>query len=156
MNIELNLKINVSIPEDRKIGIENLTNSIAELELNKLVTKSIIEESQEILVGELCGPKHQRKKERRYRRAGKKRRTIGTRFGRLKFRLRRVKDKKERRVFKPIYELIEFDGKKQYQKDISFIGIDLAAKLTYRDCKKEASLFVKELPLSQNHLQEGS
>jgi hypothetical protein len=63
MNIELNLKINVSIPEDRKIGIENLTNSIAGLELNKLVTKSIIEECQELLVKELCGPKHQRKKE---------------------------------------------------------------------------------------------
>jgi hypothetical protein len=46
----------------------------------------------------------------------------------------------------PSTELLEFDGKKQYQKDISFIGIDLAAKLTYRDCKKEAELFVKELP----------
>ena len=56
-----------------------------------------------------------------------------------------MKDEKGR-VFKPIYELVEFDGKKQYQKDISFIGIDLAAKLTYRDCKKEAELFVKELP----------
>ncbi|HIH96116.1 MAG TPA: hypothetical protein HA348_01255 [Thermoplasmata archaeon] len=56
-----------------------------------------------------------------------------------------MKDEKGR-VFKPIYELVEFDGKKQYQKDISFIGVDLAAKLTYRDCKKEAELFVKELP----------
>jgi hypothetical protein len=144
MNIELNLKINVSIPEDRRIGIENLTNSIAGLELNKLVTKSIIEECQELLVKDLCGPKHQRKEERRYRRAGKKRRTIGTRFGRLKLKLRRVKDEKGR-VFKLVYELLEFDGKKQYQKDISFIGIDLATKLTYRDCKKEAELFVKEL-----------
>ncbi|HIH96115.1 MAG TPA: hypothetical protein HA348_01250 [Thermoplasmata archaeon] len=62
MNVELNLKINVSIPEDQRIGIENLTNSIAGLELNKLVTKSIIEECQELLVKELCGPKHRRKK----------------------------------------------------------------------------------------------
>jgi hypothetical protein len=74
MNIELNIKINVSIPEDRKMGIENLTNSIAELELNKLVTKSIMEECQEYQVEKLCGPKHSRDPKRRYRRAGRKKR----------------------------------------------------------------------------------
>lgn len=52
----------------------------------------------------------------------------------------------QRRIFKPINETVEFDGKKLYQRDISFISIDLATKLTYRDCRREGNLFVREFP----------
>jgi hypothetical protein len=50
------------------------------------------------------------------------------------------------KVFKPINEIVELDGKKLYQRDISFISIDLATKLTYRDCRREGNLFLRDFP----------
>jgi len=60
MNIRVEFEINASIDNNQKIGIENLTNSIAEMELNKLVTKEIVEECQELLVDEICDPEYSR------------------------------------------------------------------------------------------------
>jgi hypothetical protein len=86
LNVRIELGINVSIPENQKIGIENLTNSIEGMELNKLVTKKIIEECQDVLVDELCGPRYSGNGEKGHKRAGKSKRTIGTRFGKVKGR----------------------------------------------------------------------
>jgi len=107
------------------------------MELNKLVTKKIIEKCQELLVDELCNPKYSRNGEKEHKRAGKSKRTLGTRFGKVDLEL--IKVRSQGRIFKPINELIELDGKKLYQRDISFIGIDLATKLTYLNRKKNAT-----------------
>jgi hypothetical protein len=56
------------------------------MELNKLVTKKIIEECQDVLVDELCNPRYSGKGEKEHKRAGKSKRTIGTRFGKVKGR----------------------------------------------------------------------
>jgi transposase-like protein len=35
--------------------------------------------------------------------------------------------------FRPVEDLVELDGKKHYQQDISAQAVDLATKLSYRD-----------------------
>jgi len=71
-----------------------------------------------------------------------------TSVGKLELTLHRVKDKEEGEtmIFLPVEDLIEFDGKKIYQEDISVISAELATKLTYRDAVKEGRQFIKDFP----------
>jgi hypothetical protein len=39
----------------------------------------------------------------------------------------------EQSHFRPVEDVVEFDGKKHYQQDISAQAVDLATKLSYRD-----------------------
>jgi hypothetical protein len=107
MNIRVEFEINVSIDNNQKIGIENLTNSIAEMELNKLVTREIVEECQELLVDELCNPKYSRNGEKEHKRAGKSKRPLEV----WKGRPGAYKSEKPRKDSQA-HELIELDGKK--------------------------------------------
>ena len=145
MDITMNLKIKVSIDENKRIGVENITNCVRNMELNKAVTKGIIEGYQDLLINEMCGPAYKRNRDKPYTRAGKRIRTIGTIFGKIAIDIRRVKDSKNK-TFKPILKRMDFNGRKVYQRDICYASIDLATKLTYRDCKKEAELFTTDLP----------
>lgn len=62
----------------------------------------------------------------------------------MELTLHKVKDHKTGRTFKPVEEIIEFNGKKVYQEDILMKGVELATKMTYRDASKEGKLFIKE------------
>lgn len=53
MEITINLEIKVSINESERTGVENVTNCVREMELNKAVTKQLIEEYQNKLIEEL-------------------------------------------------------------------------------------------------------
>jgi hypothetical protein len=68
------------------------------------------EECQELLVDEICDPKYSRNGEKEHKRAGESKRTLGTRFGTVGLEL--IKVRSQGRIFKPINELIELDGKK--------------------------------------------
>jgi len=54
-----------------------------------------------------------------------------TSVGRLNLKLHRVRDKEEEKIFLPVEDRVEFDGKKVYQEDISMISAELATRLTY-------------------------
>ena len=69
-----------------------------------------------------------------------------TSVGKLNLKLHRVKDKEEGKIFLPVGDRVEFDGKKVYQEDISMISAELATKLTYRDAVKEGKQFIKDFP----------
>jgi hypothetical protein len=61
----------------------------------------------------------------RYQRAGTVKRHPKTSVGKLNLELHRVMDKEEgeTRIFLPVEDRIEFDGKKIYQEDISLSEI---------------------------------
>jgi hypothetical protein len=138
------VEIKVSIDDRERIGIENITEAVKRAELDKAVTKEIIEALQDSLVEEMCGARYERNRE--YTRATTKNRTIGTIFGKITFPLKKIRDKRTGKIRAPIAERIDFNGKKRYQKDISWACIDLSTKLTYRDCRREAELFVPDVP----------
>ena len=59
---------------------------------------------------------------------------------------KRYKEKEEEKIFLPVEDRVEFDGKKVYQEDISMISAGLATRLTYRDAVKEGKQFIKDFP----------
>ena len=69
-----------------------------------------------------------------------------TSVGRLNLKLHRVRDKEKEKIFLPVEDRVEFDGKKVYQEDISMISAELATRLTYRDAVKEGKQFIKDFP----------
>lgn len=50
------------------------------------------------------------------------------------------------KILKPIYDAVDFAGKKRYQEDISMISVELATKMTYRDTVKEGKFITKDFP----------
>ena len=67
----MNLEIKVSIDENKRIGVENITNCVKSMDLNKAVTKGIIEGYQDPLINEMCGPEYKRNRDKPFTRAGK-------------------------------------------------------------------------------------
>ncbi|MBS7281391.1 MAG: ISH6 family transposase, partial [Candidatus Freyarchaeota archaeon] len=69
---------------------------------------------------EYCGPGNARGNgEKRYKRAGTKKRHPVTSIGRLDLKLHLVEDHLKDKIFKPVEDIISFDGRKVYQEDIS-------------------------------------
>ena len=86
------------------------------------MTEAVIERVDEELVEKYCGGKYARgNSKNRYQRAGSVERHPVTSVGRLNLKLHRVRDKEKEKIFLPVEDRVEFDGKKVYQEDISMI-----------------------------------
>jgi len=79
----ISVEIKMSIDDKEKIGVENITEAVKRAELDKAITKEIIEALQDSLVDDMCGTRYERHKE--YTRAAAKKRAIGTIFGKITF-----------------------------------------------------------------------
>ncbi|MBC8462780.1 transposase [Candidatus Bathyarchaeota archaeon] len=127
-----------------------MTTAIKRLHLEKCVAEGLVHSIDESLVDAYCGSKHARGNGgKRYRRAGGTRRRPGTCLGRLDLRVSKVRDTQKEGTqehFRPLEDVLVFDGRRVYQEDISMIGVELATKMTYRDAWREGRLFVDDMP----------
>lgn len=99
--------------------------------------EAIGESFEESLVEAYCGEKHARGNgDKRFHRAGTTTHSTVTTVGDHEFTLHYVKDTEntdDPSYFRPIEDLIEFDGQRIYQEDISAQAVDLATTSSYRD-----------------------
>jgi hypothetical protein len=147
MDITVPIQIKVHLPEWKKFSVGNVAAAVRALALNQKVTEAIIQNADQEQVERYCGERNGRGNgKHQYQRAGSIERHPVTAVGRLKLTLHRVKDKVACRIFVPVEERIEFDGKRIYQEDISMIGTELATKMTYRDAVKEGKQFIPDFP----------
>jgi len=143
---ELVLQVKIRIGQDKRISISSVVKAVEEANLNKQVLRQILEGIQEQEVDRLCGDKYARNQNSQWERAGTSDKTIGTRLGKTKIKLAKVRDTLTNNVFKPLKERIDLKGKKVYQDDISILGVELASKMTYRDACKEGKRIIEEFP----------
>ena len=147
MDITVSLQIKITFDGNKKVSVGNVATAVKELGLEQKVTEAVIERVDEELIEKYCGGKYARgNSKKRYQRAGSVERHPVTSVGRLNLRLHRVRDKEEGKIFLPVEDRVEFDGKKVYQEDISMISAELATRLTYRDAVKEGKQFIKDFP----------
>jgi len=147
MDITLSLKIKITFDGNKKVSVGNVATAVKGLGLEQKVTEAVIEKMDEELIEKYCGGKYARgNSKNRYQRVGSVERHPVTSVGKLNLKLHRVKDKEEGKIFLPVGDRVEFDGKKVYQEDISMISAELATKLTYRDAMKEGKQFIKDFP----------
>lgn len=147
MDITVPIQIKVHLAEGKKFSVGNVAAAVRDLALNQKVTEAIIQSADQELIERYCGEKYGRGNgKHQYQRAGSIERHPVTAIGRLTLTLHRLKDKVAGRIFVPVEERIEFQGKKIYQEDISMIGAELATKMTYRDAVKEGKQFIPDFP----------
>jgi transposase-like protein len=117
------------------LSIVGLSRSLDESNVNGAVLKVVLEKAQNQLIEELCGKKYARQKDRRFVRAGTARRTLITRFGKVKFRIVKVKSLKTGSIFRPFLLYIGLEPRKRMVDDFVFECAEVATHLTYRDSK---------------------
>jgi hypothetical protein len=145
--VEVSLHVNIEISEDKKVTLGNIATAIKGLGIESKIAEQIIQTIDEKEVEKLCGSKYQRGNgENRYQRGGTCSRDPVTATGKLNIKLHKVVDADTNKTFKPIYDIVDFEGKKVYQEDISMISVELATKMTYRDTVKEGKFITKDFP----------
>ena len=138
MHAKVNVRFEIRIDEQKELPLATLAEFITEQQIESTLLEAVVHSLDEQLVEALCGPKHARGNgDQRYQRRGSKSRSAVTTAGEHDFSLHYVEDTTadpdEESYFRPVEEIITFDGQKQYQQDISAQCVDLATNLSYRD-----------------------
>ena len=145
--IEVSLQVKIGIQEDKKVTVGNISTAIKNLGIEPRITEQIIQTIDEKEVEKHCGSKYQRGNgKNRYRRGGTSDREPVTAVGKLNITLHKVVDTEANKTFKPINNVVDFEGQRIYQEDISMISVELATKMTYRDTVKEGKFITKDFP----------
>jgi hypothetical protein len=145
--VEVSLHVNIEISEDKKVTLGNIATAVKGLGIESKIAEQIVQTIDEKEVERLCGSKYQRGNgENRYQRGGTCSRDPVTAIGKLNIKLHKVVDVDTNKTCKPIYDIVDFEGKKVYQEDISMIAVELATKMTYRDTVKEGKFITKDFP----------
>ncbi|ELY95306.1 transposase (ISH6) [Natrialba chahannaoensis JCM 10990] len=124
MHAEINVRFAVSIAQDKTLPLATLAESLTEMQLEATILEETVRSLDERLVEAYCGEKHARGNgDRRFQRAGTSTRTAVTTAGEHEFTLHHVKDTAASgdgpTYFRPLEDLIGFDGQRIYQEDIS-------------------------------------
>ncbi len=145
--VEVILHVKIGIPEDKRITVGNIITAVKDLGIEPKIAEQIIQTIDEKEVEKHCGTKYGRcNGEQRYQRAGTSSREPVTAVGKLNIKLHKIKDKETNQTFKPVKNIIELEGKKVYQEDISMIAVEFATKMTYRATVKEGKFITKDFP----------
>ena len=99
----------------------------------------------------LCGEKHAHGNgEQRFQRAGTDTRTAVTTAGEHEFDLHYVEDTAanpdESSYFRPVEDVLDFDGQNRYQQDIAAKSVDLATSLSYRETADHGDGIFERMP----------
>lgn len=129
----LSVRTEIEIVED--LNVTSLSKGLDEANLNREVFKALLEKAQEELVNELCGRRYGRDEERRFKRAGTTDRTLITRYGKIEFKLVKVKSMENGSIMRPLLLYLGVDPWRRVVDDLDFECAETASYLTYRDSK---------------------
>ena len=114
------------------IDLAGLIERVKGLSREELVW--LVEQHQEMLIQELCGPKYSRSHE--YRRGSSYFKTLTTGVGKVRFRVKRVIRRIDNAVKSPILEALDVK-RKRYARDVRMKCVDFASKMSYQDASEE-------------------
>ena len=135
-----------SVDWTRPITLAALTQRIYEEGLGRADLVALLEDRDRELCDELCGRWYHPRQGSRYRRAGGKRRTLGTRFGKISLRVRRVLDTVTGETVTPLWKDVLLDGGRVYQPDVIALAEQFSERMTYRDAREELGKVVFGVP----------
>ncbi|RJX51483.1 ISH6 family transposase [Halonotius pteroides] len=141
--ISVTIDFVLTLDLSEKHPLAALADFLTEQHLESTLLEAMVESLNEHLVEAYCGEKHaQGNGTKRYQRSTSKTRTAVTTAGDHQFSLGYVKDTAaaddESTYFRPIDNVIDFNGQKRYQQDIAARTVDLATTLSYRDAVAHA------------------
>jgi len=138
IEISVTMDFALSLDPTEKYPLATFADFLTDQHLESELLEATVESLNEVLVEAYCGEKHaQGNGAKRYQRSTRKTRTAATTAGDHQFSLGYVKDTEaaddENDHFRPIEQIVDFNGKKRYQQDIAARTVDLATDLSYRD-----------------------
>jgi len=138
MHATINVRLTVSIDDDKTIPLATLAEFITDQNVESVLLEGLVESLDAARVEALCGEKYAHGNgEQRFQRAGTDTRTAVTTAGEHEFDLHYVEDTAadhdESSYFRPVEDVLDFDGQNRYQQDIAVKSVDLATSLSYRD-----------------------
>jgi len=142
MHASIDVYLELTIEDGNTLTLGTLASAITEEEIEAKIVETVVQEPDSHAVYRYFGHKYARGNGRkRFQRAGTSTRSATTTAGEHEFTLHDVKDTEKDRYLRPIEDIIAFDGKRHYQKDVAMHGVDLATKLSYCDAAAEGELF---------------
>ena len=147
MHATIDVRLECSIDEDKTIPLATLAEFITEQNIESVLLEGLVESLDAARVEALCGEKHAHGNgDQRYQRAGTDTRKAVTTAGEHEFSLHYVRDTApdhdESSYFRPVEDVLDFDGQNRYQQDIVAKSVDLATSLSYRDTADHGDSFV--------------
>ena len=152
MHATIDVRLTVSIEEDKTLTLAAIADAVTEQDLDSTILEELVGSLDQELVEEYCGEKHARGNgDSRYQRAGTASRSATTTAGEHEFDLHYVHDTDEDSYFRPIEDVMAFDGQNHYQEDLTFRAAKAATKLSYRDAAEQSAEFTSGLSRSTIH-----
>lgn len=150
MELTFDIKLDVLFDEETEITHSVLAQAFKELGYGPSFYEEVVHALNEQLVEAYCGEKYARGNgDKRFQRGPTNDRTIVTTLGELEFTFQWVADHDaapdENTYFRPVDDLVDFDGEQIYQDDLSMVAAELATKMSYRDASTEGERFT-EMP----------
>jgi len=148
MHATIDVRFELSIDDDKTLPLATLAEAVTDQNLEAVLLESLVESSLDAAsVEALCGEKHAHGNgDQRFQRAGTDTRTAVTTAGEHEFSLHYVEDTAaspdESSYFRPVEDVLDFDGQNRYQQDIAAKSVDLATSLSYRDAANHGDSFV--------------
>ena len=138
MHATIDVRFAISIDDDKTIPLATLAEFVTEQNIESVLVESMVESLDASRVEAFCGQKHAHSNgDQRFQRAGTDTRTAVTTAGEHEFDLHYVEDTAadhdESSYFRPVEDILGFDGENRYQQDIAAKGVDLATSLSYRE-----------------------
>jgi hypothetical protein len=135
IEITLTVQLVLTIDPSEQYPLAALSEVLVEQNITSLLVESLVECLNDRLVESFCGEKHaQGNGDERFQRSATCTRSTVTTAGEHTFTLDYVEDTAasddEQSHFRPVEKLVQFDGKKRYQEDISAKSADLATTLS--------------------------
>jgi len=133
-----NSQLEWSVDWTEPITLAALTQRIYEEGLGRADLVALLEDRDRELTNELCGPWYHPRPGSPYRRAGRKRRLLGTRFGKISVRVRRVRNASTEEIFSPLWGDIRLDERRVYQPDVIALAEQFTERMSYRDAERNS------------------
>jgi hypothetical protein len=151
MHATINMRFTICIDEDKTVPLATLAEFVTEQNVESVLLESMVESLDASRVEALCGEKHATGNgDRRFQRAGTDTRTAVTTAGEHEFSLHYVEDtaadRDESSYFRPVEDVLSFDGQNRYQQDIAAKSVDFATSLSYRDAADHGDGILPEMP----------
>ena len=151
MHATIDVRLTVSIDDDKTIPLATLAEFITDQNIESVLLEGIVESLDAASVEALCGEKHAHGNgQQRFQRRGTDPRTAITTAGDHEFSLHYVEDTvadhDESSYFRPVEDVLSFDGQNRYQQDIAATSVDLATSLSYRDTADHGDGIFERMP----------
>jgi len=120
----IDVRFELSIDDDKTLPLATLAEAVTDQNLEAVLLESLVESLDAASVEALCGEKHAHGSgDQRFQRAGTDTRTAVTTAGEHEFSLHYVEDTAaspdESSYFRPVEDVLDFDGQNRYQQDIA-------------------------------------